>query len=196
MIENAPEPLGGGLAYEDRLPLRWRLMTGETPLVLLSSAHDANEQFLRRVAAIEDESSGITESHPDLAKEFQRIESKLDLMLDMVSAALAGQMKLPKPTSIRMTAQGIVWTSDKAPKVGSRLSIELYLISRYPYPLVLAGLVQSVEKLPTGTQVTLLFDEMGEALRGWLEKTIFRQHRRQVAQSRQNYPARDRAVDH
>jgi hypothetical protein len=191
MNEQVPESLGGGLAYEDWLPLKWSVVRGEPPLAALSHIHDANEKFLRRVAALEEEPSDITETHPELVEEFLRIESKLYLMLDMVGAVLARHLKLPKPSSIRLMAESISWISDKVPRADSHVLIELYLLSNYPYPLTFLGRVQSVEKSPEGRRITVVFDEMGEGLRDWLEKTIFRHHRRQIALLRRSHQTHD-----
>lgn len=191
MNEQVPESLGGGLAYEDWLPLKWSVVKGETPIATLSRIHDANEKFLRRAATLEEEPSNITESHPELVKEFLRLESKLNLVTDMVGAVLAKHLKLPKLCSMRLTAEGISWISDKVPRADSHVLIELYLLSNYPYPLTFLGRVQSVEKSPEGRRTTVVFDEMGEGLRDWLEKTIFRHHRRQIALSRRSHQTRD-----
>jgi hypothetical protein len=184
MIEHLPEHLGGGLVYEVWLPLKWSLMKERAPLAALAHIHDANERFLRRVNSQEDEPADIAETHPELAKELLRLESKLDLIFDMVGTVLAGHLKLPKPCPIRLTAKGVSWDSRQTPPVGSRVHIALYLLPNYPYPLTLSGRIQSVEKCPEGRQTTAVFDEMSESAQDWLEKMIFREHRRRVAHSR------------
>jgi len=186
MSEHVPEPLGKGLVYEDWLPLKWNAAKEVPPVAALSHIHDANEKFLRRVATLEEEPADIAETNPELVKEFLRLESKLDLVLDMVGTILAGHLKLPKPSPIRLTAEAISWDSPEAPPVGSHAVIELYLLPSCPYPLTLLGSVKSVEQSPEGCRTAVVFDEIGEDVREWLERTIFRQHRRRVALSRRH----------
>jgi len=188
MSEHSPEHLGGGLAYEDWLPIKWSVARKTVPLAVQAHIHDANEKFLRRVATLEEEPANVAETHPELAKELIRLESKVDMVLDMVGTVLAGHLKLPKPTPIRLTAEGISWESLKAPPVKSHVALALYMLPNYPYPLTLQGRVASVVKCPGGRRTTVVFDAMSEAAQDWLEKTIFRQHRRKVALSRRAQP--------
>jgi len=191
MSEHSPEHLGGGLAYEDWLPIKWSVARKTVPLAVQAHIHDANEKFLRRVSTLEEEPADVAETHPELAKEMMRLESKVDMMLDMVGTVLAGHLKLPKPTPIRLTAEDISWESLKAPPVKSHVAIALYMLPNYPYPLTLQGVVTSVEKCPGGRRTTVVFDAMSETAQEWLEKTIFRQHRRKVALSRRAQPSHD-----
>jgi len=184
MSEHPAGHLGGGLAYEDRLPLKWSLIKEGASLATLAHIHDVNERFLRRAGSLEDEPADFAETHPELAKELMRLESKLDMIFDMVSTVVAGHLKLPKPCPIRLTATEVSWESPHPPPAGARVHIALYLLPNYPYPLTLQGRVESVEACSEGRRATAVFDEMSETAQDWLEKTIFRQHRRRVALSR------------
>ena len=161
------------------------------PLAVQAHIHDANEKFLRRVSTLEEEPAKVVENDPELARELMRLESKIDMMLDMVGTVLARHLKLPKATPIRLTAQGISWESPKAPSVKSHVTIALYMLPNYPYPLTLQGVVMSVEKCLGGRRTTVVFDAMSEMAQEWLEKTIFRQHRRKVALSRRAQASTD-----
>jgi hypothetical protein len=179
--------LGRGLVYEDRLPLRWRRVT------VREHAHveASNAGFLRVVQALEQPPVELTDEHPDVAREFHRLESKIDLMLDLLGRLLVRQIDLPAPVPVRLTAERLGWqTTDQPPEAGTGVEVELYLRPEYPHPLLLAGRV--VEVVPAGAakQVVVEFDALGEAVHDWLEKTIFRHHRRLVHAQRHPAPGR------
>ena len=177
---------GEGLYYEDRLPLRWR--DAEEPLSpgTILTISRANEQLLRNFAAIEE----IRHEGDDdgaSAHDIQRLEYKVDLLMDMVGRLLSAQVSIPDAVPVRLGADAMQWTCPAArcPAADSLLRVEVYLHHRYPSPLVVVGAVESVVPEGGEARVTLRYVGMGEGLRCRLEKTIFRQHRRLVAQSRQ-----------
>ena len=184
MSEQHPDHLGEGLLYEDNLPLTWDVVEDSPLTDAWLSVHETNESFLRRVSAMEEEPADAADIHPTLVKEIKRIESKLDVILDMVGTVLTNHLKLPSPIPIRLSADGMSWIAPTAPPVDARVLISQYFSARFPYPLILVGRVRSVEPHPHGRQTTVVFDDMGDAVQDWLEKTIFRQHRRRVALAR------------
>ncbi len=177
------EPLGAGLSYEDTLPLRWTVVSAPAD-ASYPRLEEANAEFLRTMSALEEHALETADENPELAHEIQRLESKVNLLLGMVSRLLTQQQPLPAPLPVRLNAGGIEWVSPLAPAVGDHVQIELYLRQDYPLPLLLAGRVGAVASVPAGRRTEVVFEALGDTVQDWLEKTIFRYHRRLVAHSR------------
>lgn len=178
--------LSEGLWYEDRLPVRWD-ETGEAPTAAQSlGAGNSGEQFLRHLGVLDEHRTDADEDG-QLSHDIQRLEFKVDLLLELVGRLAGRDIVLPPAVAVRLGADRMQWTTAPAdaPGEGRLLRVELFLYPRLPTPLELFGAVESVVTVPDGVRVTVRYAGMGEGLRNALEKLIFRQHRRLVAQARQ-----------
>ncbi len=176
--------LGTGLLYEDRLPLHWQLTEAAVVEGGASHVDEANAEFLRIMAALEEHPPEPTEERPEIAHEMRRLESKVDLLLSMVSRLLARQRPLPDAVPLRLSATGIEWLSSPAPAKGKYVLLDLYLSRDFPLPLLLTGRVAQVTEEGVSKRVTVIFEGLGGTVRDWLDKIVFRQHRRRIAHSR------------
>lgn len=177
--------LGTGLLYEDRLPLHWQPTAAAAAEGGSSHVDEANAEFLRIMAALEEHPPEPTEERPEIAHEMRRLESKVDLLLGMVSRLLVRQRPLPDAVPLRLSATGIEWLSSQAPVMtGEYVLLDLYLCRDFPLPLLLTGKVAQVKDEPAGRRITVIFEGLGGTARDWLDKVVFRQHRRRVAYSR------------
>ena len=183
MAEKPDNPLDTGLVYEDLLPLRWSLADTRAPEAL-AHLQETNEEFMHVLATVEDYVGELPEEHAPLAQHLTRMEAKLTLLLDMVAQIVAGQQRLPEPVPVRLGSRGMQWRTQAAPAQGDDICIELFLAPRFPRPLILPARVTAVETVDGDRQVTVSFRELGDPVSEWLEKTIFRHHRRSVAHAR------------
>lgn len=179
MTTHSPSSLGSALALEERLPLRWCPL--ESPPCDPLQRQQVNEDTLRVILSL-DEHHHVTERHEEdaaLAGELLRLESKLNLVLELVSQVLAHQLSLPPAVPVRLAAHRLEWQAASAAPSGSGI-IELYASLRYPRPLFLPATIEG-----TGNGwVHAVFDDLGEPVQDLLEQLIFRYHRRQVAATR------------
>jgi hypothetical protein len=175
MNEN-PGSLGAGLTLDQRLPVRWHVDSPGEPAGL----RQANEDTLWVILSLDEHHVEIGEENVELAQEFQRLESKLNLILELMSRVLARQLELPPPTAVRLGAHSLEWESPAPPSPGSRGWLEIYLCARYPQPLCLPAVIESA----TPPIVRAGFVDPGEVVQDLLETLIFRHHRRQVAAAR------------
>jgi hypothetical protein len=177
---------GTGLVYEDTVPLGWREAGKDISTAQILRTHQSNERVLRCLAALE-EHRGETadEEHGHVAHDLSRLESKLNLLLDMVARLLVEHVSMPTAVPVKMSGAGIRWHSASAPAAGSLLYIDIYLTPGYPSPITLYGEVSQVLPLDGGFQVDVHYRDMSDPMRSWIEKMIFRHHRRQIAHSRQ-----------
>jgi len=177
----------GGLVYEAELPLEWQTVDHEPAASRIVRMDENNEELLRFIAVLEEHNAGAqNEELVGNVQAFERVEYKINLLLDMVAHILKRHMELPEPVMIRLSASTIYWQALHPPAVGAHLLLKLYLNPKYPQPLRLTGVVNEAPYSPGGFNSFVSIENMGEAVQSWLEKLIFRQHRRAVAHARQH----------
>ncbi|MHB8346874.1 MAG: PilZ domain-containing protein [Acidiferrobacterales bacterium] len=175
--------LGAGIAYEGMLPLIWR-EAAPVDGFQQRAEQAANEELLRVLSVLEEHPPELADDHPVVAQELRRLDSKLDLVLDLVGRVLGYHEPLPSPVAVRLHARDLEWNDVRAPSAGSRIHVALYLCLRIPRPLALSGRVRSVQSFAGGFRIVMDIDDPGEAVAEQLEKIIFVHHRRTVALSR------------
>jgi hypothetical protein len=188
MSGNDGNDFGTRLCYEDVLPLRWRRSEDALPLARSLAINHGNEQLLRHLAALDEFRPEGGEDDSQTAHDLHRLESKLDLLIDLMGELIARQSALPEAVPVRLCAETLVWTcpSGAAPAPGDRVEAEVFLNARYARPLVMYGTVESVQAEDGDrVRISLHYDGLSEGARSALEKTIFRQHRRLIAHARQ-----------
>lgn len=171
--------------YEDSVPITWREVGSDVSTSQILITHQSNERVLRCLSALEEyRADTADEEHSHVAHDLSRLEFKVNLLLDMVARLLVEHVSIPAPVPVKMSGSGIRWQSHNAPAVGSMLSVDLYLNQGYPSPITLFGEVRQVLPADGGFQIDMQYRDMSESVRSWIEKMIFRHHRRQVAHSR------------
>lgn len=145
--------------------------------------HEAGA-LLTTLLAIEESTAARTntddeaEAGPDLL----RLERKLDLVLELLSARLLGA-DAPEERSVQMSAAGARWPvgpSAPRPAVGSRGIVSIHLHRLLPRALRLPA-----EVLPDAAGwLSLRFLDVGEVCRELLVRHVFQQHRRHLAGAR------------
>jgi hypothetical protein len=170
------------LWYEDVLPLSWRVRqeeTGESERL-----RERNERVVQALEALEEPRREDREEDAREAR-LQRFELKLDLVLELLGQLVLGHISIPERLPLHLSTRALVWESDHPPPEGAAVQVDLYLSPRYPQPIGLAGVVQAVEPAPSGvSRVTVIFGDLGEVVQDWLERSLFRHHRRRVARAR------------
>jgi hypothetical protein len=172
------------LAYEDVLPVGWRPLREPLDAVALAALTDRNVKTLQVCAAIEERGpvDKQDENSPHAA-DLQRLEVKMNLVLDLLGHILAASNPRPRPTSIRFNALGAMWRAvDAQPVTNTQGLIDIHLRECLAQPLSLLARITSVS--PEGL-VKAAVVPPGEATADLIEKLAFRRHRRQVAGVRQ-----------
>ena len=176
-----------GLIYEDLLPVRWRTSDGGVAPLDIPKFDADNEEVLRFIDVLDEHPSEAAIEHSSLNQELARVEVKFDLLLNLVSQLLGVYFPLPMPVQVRLTPSGIQWISKEIINSGSCGQVEIYLSSRCPRPLIFPSRVEHCEKDGQGYRISVQFSELSDLVRGRLEKTIFRHHRRSVALARRRF---------
>ena len=183
MIEIS-ESLGIGVALVESLPVSWQAWTAIP--ADSTGQRQANEETLRVILSLDEHPHGeLADEDPPLAQELVRLESKLNLVLELVGQLLVRQLALPPPAPVQLHAGSLEWQTLSAPPTGARILIELYLCSRFPRPLQLPAVARPA---PRAGWAAAGFDDLGEVVQDQLEMLIFRHHRRRVAAARRSGP--------
>lgn len=169
------------LAYQDVLPVLWRALPGTVDQAVAASFSDRNVRLLQACAALEEHPG--SEKPDEDSPELQRLDFKINLLLDLVGQLLVANRPRPAAVPIRFNALGAVWRgAPPLPEAGTQGVAEIYLRDFLAEPLRLIGRITNVT--PDG-QIKARFAPTGEAVADLIEKLTFRRHRRQVAESRQ-----------
>lgn len=177
---------GDGLVYRDNIAIAWSPAPEELDTTHLAMVNASNEEFLRAVSVIGD--VGGLKELPDgsgmAAQELQRLDLKLNLVLDLVSTLIYHQLDIPDPDDVAVSASGVNWAGDVLPASNAMVYLRLYIQRGLPKPLCCYGRVVSGDKAHSSGRCEVEFVGLSGAAKSWLEKLIFRHHRREVAYRR------------
>ncbi len=183
-ISNSGDHLGQSLAFEDNLPLNFQVVEtlplGNEYLAFQIS----NEETLHAIMVIEDTPKENPDDSNVDAQDILRLEYKINIMFELLTGLYQREVKLPPSVDVILRSNAIQWCSTEPMEIGNHVLVDLYMSSKYPKPLVLAGTVTAIgdELCPL---LTVTFDDaVSERSRDWIDKFIFRHHRRAVALAR------------
>ncbi len=180
-MTNQSEPQG--VYYAADLPLSWAALNHLSPAQTEQWQHDA-VALLRTLAVFE---TPVAEADRDLAsaagKSMERLEAKLDLALNMIMQLARQQTELPTPHPVILRADTVEWSDAAAPQAGQSILISLHLSPRLPQPLLVPATVTMLQSMENGTRVQAKFTHLNQEMEEWLERTLFRFHRRSIQQS-------------
>ena len=178
------------ISYTDHLPLEWA--SGEALGPLADKQQIATNLYvLAAVAAVEDNAPGrLQEEQPELQQELQRLDAKLQLLMDMVARLLRREESFPQRHPVRLAVDLIEVAGDlPGMSMGAEGTLSLYLHPAIPAPLQLFGRVMDEARDDEGHwlhfRAGLLSDPEKEAL----SRHVFRHHRRGIAAARQSGPS-------
>jgi len=191
------DQLGAGLVYEDIVPMRWKEVGKEIPVSQLVRIHESNEEILRFISVLDEyRSESPSEAYGAGPGDLTRIEYKMNLILDLVSRILVHHVDMPRMIPVRMSGTGILWKCDEPLNPGQYVLLDIYFYQKYPRPIVLPGKVQSVEKTGNEYDTWVSFEYINDTVRRWLDKLIFRQHRRGIAYARRYTHDKEQSENH
>ena len=172
------------MAYEDCRPVSWQSLATAPSLATIATLTDRNLKALQVCAATELHSAAdaVDEKLP-FAIELHRLDTKLNLVMDVLGQLLAASVAMPPATVTRFNALGACWQNlGEKPVVGSQGLLKIYLQECLAQPLTFVAHITSVGD---DGLVRAQFTPPGEATADLIEKLAFRRHRRQVAGVRQ-----------
>ncbi len=168
-----------GVTFQADLPLVWRATEALAEEVILEWLH-SNAILLRALATMEaPPGERDIESTAENDKRLERLEAKLDLTLDLLTKLMARDTPKPPSCPVTVSAAAIEWTSVAAQACGTGV-ITLFIDPRLPQPLQLPALVAHSTLTDDGHKTMAEFLHLDEETREWLERAVFRRHRRHI----------------
>lgn len=145
--------------------------------------HQRNLQSLHYIEALENHGHKKSESPTETELEIQRLESKLNLALDLLGSLVNQSQERPSPANIELSVSAARWTREKPIKDEQRGRLALYLHPLLANPITLPGLCYGSEAA-TDFNVHCQFDPLPDDLADALLAFVFRGHRRAIAEKR------------
>lgn len=125
--------------------------------------------------------SDPSEDDEATVKALARVDTKLDVLLELFNRHLLQHVELPPRRIVRLNAEGILIEGWQAPAPGTPVAVSVHFDACVGLPLELPG---CVEAGGDGGGGFVACNELAESLREAIEHLIFRQHRRQLAEAR------------
>jgi hypothetical protein len=147
----------------------------------LAGYNERNLHVLRALASLDErraENSG--EDDNPLMQELLRMDSKINVLMEVVNRLLIPITQLPGQHVIRFNALGVVVPKDLLPAT-EQLLVRLHFDACRALPLELPGRLE--HRFDDGS-VYIAFIESSEMVEDGLERFVFRHHRRKVAEAR------------
>lgn len=170
-----------GISFDGILPLSWSPITRPIPAYTLDEWMHTNVAILRALSTMDAVS---TDKENELgtvaAKAIERLEAKIDLSLNLLASLLAQKIDYPEAVNTKLSAHGVEWISSEAPTLGSDITLSLYLSHKIPQQLVFPAKVTHTESTLEGQRTHAVFLDLNEEMKDWLERTVFRYHRRAI----------------
>lgn len=174
--------LGEQVFCDDELGLAWTVIDQMPEEPALARMNARNEVVLRTLALVEEHDE--TQVEDAERAELHRLEAKLNLALELLADLVSeGQGTLPR-RAVRFNSKGLCWQSAEALTPNSLLLVRCYALPAWPVPLKLLARVRSSEPSGDGYRICSRLEELSFGAANWLEKLVFRRHRRSIARSR------------
>jgi hypothetical protein len=166
-----------GVSYQAEMPVSWQAGPPPSATVLQEWMH-TNVVVLHALASMESQPPEYEkEFGNDMERRLERVEVKLDLALDLLSRLLAQHSPKPDSCPVTLSASLIEWISHGTAAAGN-IVISLFINPRLPQALLLPASVRESTAVPGGTRIAAEFTHLSEEVQEWLERTVFRNHRR------------------
>lgn len=184
-------PLEDTLLFEKPMPVAWEGFDLSCAPGVFAPFNHTNENLLRVLLSLDDAIKEHDDGIKEVSHELQRVEAKLDLLLQWLGQWVATTQGVPPEVPVVLSESGlsvILANSGRASviEVGLGLLFHVYLDKHYPQALHLPAEVYSVEQTPAGCLVVVRFAGLHTDVYDLIEKFIFREHRRRIAASKRN----------
>jgi hypothetical protein len=167
------------LHHEAVLPVEWAARAGDEDPALVA------RRLRRNMAALAVDAAGDErrERPPEDGAanvDLQRIDSKLNAIMELFALVLERGLIVPARVPLRFNAHGIEWQASEAPPAGQPIAVRIHLEACPALPLELAAV--AIES-PEPGWAAAHFEAIRPPLAESIAKMVFREHRRQVADS-------------
>ncbi|MGQ0619450.1 MAG: PilZ domain-containing protein [Panacagrimonas sp.] len=176
------DPFGGLPRFSERARVGFEASASVRDETTLARCEEEAVAVLQTLLALEEQGAPRKDEEHESSAEFQRLERKLDLVIELLSARLMADTALPE-RMVQFSAAGARWAGsavDAMPKPGTVGVFSVSLHRVLPRPLLMPAEVMADE--PGWLRVGFL--RMGDACEDLLVRYVFLQHRRKLAGAR------------
>jgi hypothetical protein len=181
--------LGERVFCDDLIGLEWAVCTSPPEARQAARANQRNESVLRALAMLEEHDETRTDDGE--RAELQRLEGKLDLVLELLAELVRERRPGAAPLPVRFSAEGLCWRTEAPLPPGTLLVTEWLMQPAWPVALRMQVRVIGQEPVADGFLTGARLEGLSDSVGDWLDKLVFRRHRRTVAQSRSARSAED-----
>ncbi len=174
------ESIETGLLCQEDLPVRWCLIDEEEIAAAQAVSYLLNEERFRVINTLDDHRPELLEDNPGLSQELQKIDFKLNLILEMLGPLVSSGLQPPVTLPVVLMPHRLKLNLPESIALQSWLKIELFLHARYPFPVVFFGQLENEEHGMLDVALLPLSEEATEQY----EKYLFRCHRRAIARAK------------
>jgi hypothetical protein len=176
-----------GLAYADSMPLGLERLEKLPEGAALAGINQETQQVLVADASLDEQRAHAekkADEQHELAEDLQRVEFKLNVLIQLVARLLASASDVPPVRSFRLNAHGLEWLAAGEVVLPGPALVSLHVSRHFPEPLRLPGRILGQHRDDEGTWVRFTFDGLTPSVTELLERLVFRHHRRLVAGTR------------
>lgn len=174
------DALDDAIHIEGQFDVSWQAMAAPCTEAELLRMNDRNLLVLNAIDVMDAHRHASDSDENDaLHLDVQRIEAKVDLLLDLMNQLLKAKEGGAQSWHLLLTASSVTWQQHPlSPRVGDYLLLDLYIHPSVSMPIRLPMECVSTQQ---GR-----FYGISPALQNALDKLIFRQHRRAIAVNKQS----------
>lgn len=175
-----------GLTFTDRVSVSWQAVESQPDKHRLALVNESNEVFLRAVSALSASTGDIAEDDVPASQELAKLDLKVNLLLDLVGQLLYQQLDIPERNEVWISSTQMQWRAEQLPRFGQLVFMQVYIQHGTPKPLCFFAEVVTSERERNNGIARVEYLGLGGSAQAWLDKFIFRHHRREVAFDRAN----------
>ncbi len=172
---NEDEGLDQRFNLQGRLPAAWRQAESFTAHEL-AAFNDNNLTLFTALSLMDISFAAEAEDSSSLHADFVRVETKLGLMMSMLSRLMAQHQLVPALAQVTIADRYALWHQDAPWQPGQVGVLELYIDVTVAVPLQLPAQINA--------EGVAVYEGLSAACLNGLEKYLFRQHRRSIADAR------------
>jgi hypothetical protein len=169
------------MAYQGTLHVAVEPLVGVPDAATLAECGERNLHVLRSLASLDERRvDNVADDDSPMMQELLRMDSKINVLMEIVNRLLIPVAQLPPRRSVRFNAVGAVVPQTALP-AAEQVLVRLHFDACRALPLELPGRLS--QRFDDGTAF-IVFIEPGDMVGDGLERFVFRHHRRKVAEGR------------
>lgn len=171
------------VAYTDTLPLALELRQDQA--IGADLIEERNLHVLNTLATLEERRVDAGDEAGAVMQELVRLDNKLNVLMDIVGRLLMPDSALPARSPIKLNSLGAEIPAALRAEPGDSYFLKIHFDACRALPLMLPA---TFERLNDAGRIFMSFDSLRATVGEGLDKLVFRQHRRKVAEARQVAP--------